>query len=58
MADQGFRYQEKVLPDGSAVILNENGVIEVYDASGNLVATYPPSDPAWKTQAAVFDIAA
>ena len=57
MSDQVFKYQEKVLGDGSAVILNENGVIETYDAAGNLSKTYAPSDPDWKTQAAVFDLA-
>jgi hypothetical protein len=58
MADQSFKYQEKVLADGSAVILNENGTIEAYDAEGNLVKTYAPGDPDWKTQAAVFEMAA
>lgn len=57
MSPEALKYQEKVLSDGSAVILNENGVIEAYDAAGNLLKTYAPADPEWKTQAAVFDLA-
>jgi hypothetical protein len=57
MADQVFKYQEKVLGDGSAVILNENGVIEAYDAAGNPIKTCAPDDPEWKAQAAAFDLA-
>jgi hypothetical protein len=44
------------IADGSAVILNENGVIESYDAEGNLTRTCAPGDPDWKAQAARFDI--
>jgi hypothetical protein len=57
MGDQTYKYQEMVLGDGSAVILNENGVIEAYDASGNPTRTVAPGDPEWKTEAAVFDLA-
>jgi len=56
MADQAFKYQEKVLGDGSAVILNENGVIEAYDASGNPTSTCAPTDPEWQTLASAFDL--
>jgi hypothetical protein len=56
MADQTYKYQEMVLGDGSAVILNENGVIEAYDAAGNPTQTYSPGDPEWKAKAAVFDL--
>jgi hypothetical protein len=56
MSDQVFKYQERVLDDGSAVILNESGVIEAYDAAGTLSKTYSPGDPEWKTQAAGFDL--
>jgi len=56
MADQVYKYQEQVLGDGSAVILNENGIIESYDADGNLARTCAPGDPDWKAQAAHFDI--
>lgn len=57
MGEQVFKYQEKVLDDGSAVILNETGVIEAYDAAGNPTMTCAPSDAEWKTQAAAFDLA-
>jgi hypothetical protein len=57
MSDQAFMYQEKVLADGSAVILNENGVIEAYDASGNPAGTCTPGDPDWASKASVFDLA-
>ena len=56
MANQLYEYQEKVLGDGSAVILIENGVVEAYDAEGNLVNTYAPGDPEWKAQVAGFDL--
>lgn len=56
MADQAFKYQEKVLGDGSAVILNENGVIEAYDAAGNPTRTLAPTDPEWKAEASAFDL--
>jgi hypothetical protein len=56
MADQLYKYQEMVLGDGSAVILNENGVIEGYDAEGNLLKTLAPGDPEWRAQAAGFDL--
>jgi lipopolysaccharide assembly outer membrane protein LptD (OstA) len=57
VGDRQFKYQEKVLGDGSAVILNENGVIEAYDASGNPTTTCAPDDADWSVQAAVFDLA-
>ncbi|HEX7490531.1 MAG TPA: hypothetical protein VF337_02380 [Candidatus Limnocylindrales bacterium] len=57
MVDQACKYQERVLADGSAIILNENGVIEAYDSSGNPTTTCAPSDPGWKTQATAFDLA-
>lgn len=56
MGDQPFKYQEKVLGDGSAVILNENGVIEAYDASGNQSGTCAPGEPDWTAQASIFDL--
>jgi hypothetical protein len=56
MADAAYKYQEKVLGDGSAVILNENGVVEAYDAAGNPVKTVAPGDPEWKNEAAIFDL--
>jgi hypothetical protein len=55
--EHAFKYQEKVLADGSAVILNENGVIEAYDADGNLSKTCAPGDPDWQSQAANFELA-
>ena len=45
MADQVFKYQEQVLADGSAVILN---------AADNPTKTINPGDPEWQAQAAVF----
>jgi hypothetical protein len=56
MADQVFKYQEQVLADGSADILNENGVVEAYDAAANPTKTINPRDPEWQAQAAVFDL--
>jgi hypothetical protein len=56
VGDQTYKYQEKVLGDGSAIILNENGVIEAYDSSGNPTTTCSPSDPDWRAQAAAFDL--
>jgi hypothetical protein len=56
MAEQVYKYQEEVRGDGSAVILNENGVIETYDASGNLVGSCAPGDPEWKTVGASLDL--
>jgi hypothetical protein len=56
MADQVYKYQEMVLGDGSAVILNENGVIEAFDAQGNPLKSLAPSDPDWKKEAARFDL--
>lgn len=51
-----YKYQEAVLPDGSAIILNENGTIEAYDASGNLIGTYSPGDAEWQARATQFDL--
>jgi hypothetical protein len=56
MADQEYKYQEQVLADGSAVILNENGVIEAYDADGNPTGTIKPGDPQWQAKSAGFDL--
>jgi hypothetical protein len=37
------------------VRLNENGVIEAYDAAGNPTKNCAPDDPYWKVQATIFD---
>jgi hypothetical protein len=58
MAGEAYKYQEIVLGDGSAVVLNENGVIEAYDSAGNPTKTCQPGDPEWKAQAAPFDLSA